>query len=146
MPDREGPIVGSVRDIRNLPAKFGDPRHPGRGSHWAVIRGDSGYVGAAGGAKVAIFNRWVIRYSGQNPDGTPRHRFKAYCSWTSDVLLAMVGRGQLKPRVILQGKFKEGKQNIDILGWDEWHFADNVLTLENIYRTEGAKFRPINGQ
>jgi hypothetical protein len=146
MPDRSGPVVRSAQDIRALPAKFGDPHNPGRGSHFALIRGSDGYIAAAGNAKVAIFSRWIIRHSGNGPDGKPQHRFRAQFKWTNEVLMNMVGNGKLRPRVILQMMTSKGRENVDILGWDEWKLEGGVLTLENIYQTEGVKYRPLDGQ
>lgn len=141
MAERQGPVVRSVGDIRRLPAKFNP-----RGAHFAVIRGNDGYITAAAGAKVGIMSRWVIRHSGQHPDGKPRFRFRAQFRWINEPLMAMVGRGDLKGRVILQMKTTKGQENVDILGWDEWRMEDGVLTLENVYKTEGVKFRPLDGQ
>ena len=140
MPERNGITVAKVEDIRNLPAKF----RADRGSHFAAIRGDAGFISAGGNAKVAIFGRWRIEHSGQKPDGTPRHRFKGQFKWKNDTLLAMCQRGSLKPRVILQFRTRKGQENVDILGWGEWRLEDGILYLEDIYQTEGVRFRPID--
>jgi hypothetical protein len=142
MPDETGPVVRSAADIRHLGAKF---RTAG-GAHWLKTTGGDGYITAAAGAKIAIFSRWVINHSGQNPDGTPRFRFKGQFRWANELMLEMVGRGTLKGRVIVQFKTTKGLENVDILGWDEWHYADGVLILENVYQTEGAKYRALDGQ
>jgi hypothetical protein len=136
----DAPVIRGPDDIRNLTAKF----RTDRGSHFAVIRGRDGFITAAAGAKVAIFSRWRIEHSGNKPDGTPRHRFRGQFSWVNEPLMNMVTSGKLKGRVILQGKFKNGAENVDILGWAEWRMENGVLTLEDIYQVEGVKFRPID--
>jgi hypothetical protein len=136
----DAPVIRNSADIRKLDATFAQ-----KGAHFAVIRGSDGYITAAAGAKVAIFSRWVIRHSGTKPDGKPMFRFKGQFRWINPTLMAMVGRGTLKGRVMIQGKFKNGTQNVDILGWDEWNLdADQTLTLENIYQTESGPFRPLD--
>lgn len=139
MPD-DAPVIHGPEDIRKLQAKFKTER----GSHWAVIRGRDGFITAAAGAKVGIFNRWRIEHSGQKPDGTPRHRFRAQFSWVNEPLMNMVTSGKLRGRVILQMMTKKGRENIDILGWAEWRLENGVLTLEDIYQTEGVRFKPLD--
>lgn len=138
--ERSGPVVAKPEDIRKLAAKF-----PEKGAHWATIRGKDGYI-SAGGAKVAIFNRWVIKKGvGVTDDGSPRFNFKGQFSWHNAVMLAMVTKGTLRGRVILQMMTTKGRENVDILGWEEWRLEDGVLHLTGIYKTEGVKFRPIDG-
>jgi hypothetical protein len=97
------------------------------------IAGTDGYITAAGGAKIAIMARWQIRRSGSYPDGRPRLRFNSWFAWKQDGLMAMCGRGELKGRVRLQMRGKDGPENIDIVQWDEWRLnEDGMLTLENI--------------
>lgn len=97
------------------------------------IRGDAGTITAAAGATVGIIARWSIRRSGANPGGAPRLRFRAHFSWKQDGLMSMIEKGQLKGRVRVQMKTKNGLENIDIVSWDEWKLdEDGALTLENI--------------
>ena len=114
-----------------MPAQFG------------LIRGDTGYISAAAGAKVGVISKWVIVPVRMKPDGKPQLQFKAQFSWKQDALMAMIGRGTLKGRVIVQMKTKIGMENVDVLAWSEWRMEGNVLILEDILHTEGAKFRPI---
>lgn len=99
------------------------------------IRGDAGYITVAAGAKAGIIRMWNIKRSGTNPDGTPRLRFRAQFQWMNDVLMGM----KLQKRVVVQMRTKEGYENIDILGWDEWRLEGGVLTLENILHAEGVR-------
>jgi hypothetical protein len=142
----DAPVIHGPEDIRKLTAKFSE-----KGAHFSVIRGSDGFITAAAGAKVAIFSRWVIRVSGQKPDGSPMYRFQAQFRWINEPLMKLVQSGTLKGRVIIQGIFRDARtnkqvpQNVDILGWSEWRMEGGILTLEDIYKeTEGAKFRPLD--
>ena len=137
----DAPHIHDPRDIRGLSAKFGDPRNPAKGAHFSTIRGSDGYITAAGNAKVGIMSRWVIRHSGQKPDGKPMFRFKAQFSWTSEAFMEAIGHGTLKGRVRIQMKTRQkGVEDVDILGWQEWKYTDGVLILEDIFQqTEGSK-------
>jgi hypothetical protein len=110
---------------------------------FGLIRGDTGYITAAAGAKVGVISKWVITPVRMKSDGKPELRFKAQFSWKQDALMSMVGRGALKGRVIVQMKTKVGMENVDVLAWSEWHMEGNVLILEDVLHTEGSKFRPI---
>lgn len=97
------------------------------------IRGTEGEITAVGGAKVAVIARWSIRRSGTNPEGTPKLRFRAHFSWKSDVLLAMCSRGEIKGRVRVFMVGTKGREQIDVVNWDQWVVdEDGALTLENI--------------
>jgi len=97
------------------------------------IRGAEGQITAMGGAVVAQIAMWSIRRVGTNPDGKPRLRFRAHFSWRNDVLLAMCTRGELKGRVRVFMNGKKGKEQIDVVNWDEWIVdVDHALTLENV--------------
>lgn len=100
-----------------------------------AIQGDAGYVTVAAGAKAGIINRWVIRRSGTNPDGTPRLRFKAQFSWLNDALMGM----KMQKRVRVQMRTKVGYEDIEILGWEEMRYEGGVLILENILYTETTR-------
>src|SRR5262245_43543516 len=97
------------------------------------IRGLDGEITALGGAKVGIISQWTIRRVGTNSNGTPRLRFRARFSWSNPVLLKMCSKGELKGRVrvfMLTGK---GKEQVDVVNWDEWRNEDDgALTLENV--------------
>lgn len=112
--------------------------HGGQG---AVIRGDSGYITAQAGTKVAHISRWNIRRSGTIP-GTDRPilRFRAQFDYVNETLMNLKLHGQpLRKRVIVEMK-REGhpKESIDILGWDEWRYEGGILTLENVLYTESS--------
>lgn len=103
------------------------------------LHGDTGQITAIGGAKVAIIARWSIRRVGTNPptplnpQPTPRLRFRAHFSWKNDVLMSMCQKGQLKGRVTVFMQTVKGKEQVDIVNWDEWRVdADGALTLENV--------------
>jgi hypothetical protein len=130
----EPKTIRSPSDIRGLPAKFGDSG----GSHFAVIRGDSGFITAAAGAKVAIISRWNVMRSGAKPDGSPRLRFRAQFSYLNDTLMSLKVNGlPLQKRVVVQMRTKRGVENVDILGWEEWRLEGGVLTLEDVFHTAG---------
>lgn len=112
-----------------------------QGGSSAVIQGDAGYITAAAGAKVAIISRWNIRRSGTKPDGiSPVLRFKAQFSWVNDTLMNLKHNGiPLQKRVVIEMKTeRHGYERIDILGWSEWRYEGNVLTLEDIIQTESG--------
>lgn len=111
-----------------------------QGGQGAVIRGDSGFVTAQAGAKVAIISRWNIRRAGSNPDGSPILRFRAQFTYVNDTLMNLkIGGTPLKKRVVVQMK-REGHpvESIDILYWDEWRYEGGILTLENIRHAESS--------
>lgn len=111
---------------------------------FAEIAGDTGYITAAAGAKVAIISKWVLRPKRMKPDGRPELQFKAQFSWRNDALMSMVGRGALKGRVTVQMRNKYGKvEDTDLLNWQEWRFEGGVLVLEDVLYFEDVKFRPI---
>lgn len=112
--------------------------------HFEAIRGDTGYVTASAGATVATIGKWIIVPSGTKPDGTVRLQFKAQFSFRNDTLMGMIGRGQLKGRIVVQMRRQHGIESIDILDWQEWHFEGGVLRLEDITRFENVKARPIS--
>lgn len=112
----------------------------GQGSgQFGLIRGDAGFITAAAGARVALIGRWKMEPSGRKPDGTTRLRFKAQFSWKNETLLAMVGRGTLKGRVVVQMTTKHGQENVDILDWQEWRLEGGVLTLEDVTHFHGVR-------
>jgi hypothetical protein len=97
------------------------------------IAGREGEITALGGAKVAIIVKWSIRRSGNNPDGRPRLRFRAWFSWKSDVLMRMCSKGELKARIRVFMMTKKGREQVDVVNWDEWKVdEDGALTLENV--------------
>lgn len=97
------------------------------------IAGKDGQITAMGGAVVAQIAKWSIRRTGTNPDGKPRLRFSAWFSWRNDVLLKMCGRGELKGRIRVFMQTTKGKEQVDVVNWDEWRLdEDNVLRLENV--------------
>ena len=96
------------------------------------IRGTDGEITAMGGAKCAIIASWTIRRSGTNPDGKPRLRFKAQFSWRNDTLMRMCAKGELKGRIRVFMMGKNGREQIDVVNWDEWKDESGVLTLENV--------------
>ena len=110
---------------------------------FGLIRGDAGYISAAAGAKVGIISKWVIEPVRMKADGKPELQFRAQFSYKNDALMAMIGRGALKGRVIVQMRTKAGMENVDVLAWQEWRLEGNVLYLKDILHTEGAQFRPI---
>ena len=107
------------------------------------IRGEAGYITAAAGAKVGLISKWIISPVRMKPDGKPELQFRAQFSWKNESLMAAVGRGVLKGRVIVQMRTKVGLENVDVLAWSEWRMEGGVLVLEDVLHTEGAKFRPI---
>lgn len=97
------------------------------------MRGTEGEITGIGGAKVAIIARWSIRRTGTNPDGRPRLTFRAHFSWRNDVLLRMCSRGEMKGRVRVFMLGREGREQVDVVNWDEWIInEDGMLTLENV--------------
>jgi hypothetical protein len=112
---------------------------------FGLIRGDAGEVTAAAGAKVGIISKWVISPKRMKPDGKPELQFKAQFSWKNDSLMAMVGRGDLRGRVMvtMRNNKTRGIENIDVVQWAEWRMEGGVLILEDIVHFEGTKFRPL---
>jgi hypothetical protein len=110
---------------------------------FALIRGDAGYITAAAGAKVGIISKWVIKPVAMKGDGTPELQFKAQFSWKNDALMAMLARGTLKGRVVVQMRSKVGQENIDIVQWQQWRMDGGVLILDDILHFEGTRFRPL---
>jgi hypothetical protein len=109
---------------------------------FSLIRGDAGYITAAGGAKVAIISKWVVAPSGVKSDGKPRLRFKAQFSWMNETLMNLKLNGMpMKKRIVVQMKTKYGPENVDILGWQEWRFEGGVLILEDLDHAEGVRVR-----
>jgi hypothetical protein len=114
----------------------------------AVIKGDSGYITAAG-AKAAVISRWNIRRSGSRPDGSPILRFRAQFEYVNDVLMNLKQNGvPLPKRVVVQMQRNDPAtmrklpvESIDILGWEEWKYEDGILTLENILRSESSNVK-----
>ena len=101
------------------------------------IAGQEGEITAMGGAKVAIITKWSIRRSGTYPNGKPRLRFRAWFSWKSDVLLQMCNRGELKARIRVFMLTRKGREQVDVVNWDEWTVnEDGALTLENVLHFE----------
>lgn len=106
------------------------------------IAGTDGYITAAAGSKVAIMARWQIRRTGSNPDGKPRLQFRAWFSWKQDALMNMISKGQLKGRVRVQMRGKNGPEDIDVVQWDEWKMnEDGALVLENILHFDTKPIR-----
>lgn len=87
-------------------------------------------------------SRWAVRRSGSHPDGKPKLRFQAWFSWRQDALLKMCQRGELTGRIRVYMLGKNGKEQIDIVGWDEWRLNDDgMLTLEDIRYFDTAPLR-----
>lgn len=111
---------------------------------FAVIRGDAGYITAAAGAKVGIISKWVIAPVRMKDDGKPELQFKAQFSWKNDALMAMLARGTLKGRVVVQvNSMRKGREDIDIVQWQQWRMDGGVLILDDILHFEGTRFRPL---
>lgn len=103
-----------------------------------AIQGDAGEITVAGGAKAGIIKKWVITRSGTNPDQTARLRFRAQFSWLNETLMNLkVGGQPMKKRVVVYMKTKYGRENVDIIDWEESRLEGGVLTLEGITRFEG---------
>jgi hypothetical protein len=103
------------------------------------IKGSDGQITVMGGAVAATIARWSIRRVGTNPDGSPRLRFRAHFSWRNDVLMKMCGRGELIGRVRVFMLGTKGKEQIDVVNWDEWIVdEDGALTLENVLHFDTA--------
>lgn len=116
------------------------------------IAGQDGEITALGGAKVAIIARWSIRRNGTNPPSpinpnpTPRLRFRAHFSWRNEVLLKMCGRGELKPRIRVFMKTAKGREQTDVVNWDEWRLdEDGALTLENVLHFDVEPLGVVRG-
>lgn len=110
------------------------------------IRGSDGEITALGGAKVGIIARWQIRREGTRPDGGPRLTFKAWFSWKNDALMNMCRRGDMKGRVRVFMLGKNGREQIDIVNWDEWQQnEDGMLTLSNVLHFDTAPLHEIRG-
>lgn len=106
------------------------------------VRGTDGEITGMGAAKVAIIARWTLRRSGTNKDGSPQLRFRAWFSWRNDTLMAMCQKGIMKGRVRVFMLGKNGREQIDIVAWDEWHLnEDGMLVLENIHAMDTAPIR-----
>jgi hypothetical protein len=119
---------------------------PTQGRMFAAIRGDAGYITAAG-ARVGLIGRWKIERAEAGPDGKPRFRFRAQFSWRNDALMGLISRGRLKGRVVLQMKTKKGVEDVDLVAWDEWRMEDGILTLENVLYSEGkVTWRPVQAR
>lgn len=111
---------------------------------FGIIRGDAGYITAAAGAKVGIISKWVIIPTRMRENGTPELSFKAQFSWKNDALMAMVGRGDLKGRVIVQMRNKHNRiENVDVVSWAQWRLEGGILYLDDILHFEGTKFRAV---
>lgn len=103
------------------------------------MRGGDGEITALGGAKVGIIARWQIRREGTRPDGGPRLTFKAWFSWKNDALMSMCRRGDMKGRVRVFMLGKNGREQIDIVNWDEWQQnEDGMLCLTNVLHFDTA--------
>lgn len=117
-----------------MPAQFG------------TIRGDAGFISASAGAKVGIISRWIIEPKRMKADGRPELEFRCQFSWKNDVLMNMVSRGTIKPRVIVQMRNKASKvESIDVVSWQNWRLEGGVLYLSDIMHFEGdaVKFRSV---
>jgi hypothetical protein len=107
------------------------------------ISGKDGEVTGLGGATVATIARWQIRRSGSNPDGSPKLRFRAWFSWRNQVLMDMCQKGVMKGRVRLYMLSSKGKEQIDLVQWDQWFLNDDgMLTLENVTAFDTSPMRP----
>lgn len=103
------------------------------------MRGDAGQITVMGGAVAAEIARWSIRRVGTNPDASPRFRFMAHFSFRNDVLLRMCERGELKGRVRVFMNGTKGREQIDVVNWEQWQMnEDGRLTLENVMHFETA--------
>lgn len=99
------------------------------------IRGDAGYVTAAG-SRIAIIDRWKITRSGMR-DGRPVLRFQAQFSWGSNALMAM----KIKKSVYVQMKTIKGVETLAIPAWADWRFDPGPppqITLEDVTTNQGA--------
>lgn len=97
------------------------------------IRGTDGEITVMGGQKAAIIARWSIRRTGTNPGDKPRLTFLAHFSWKSDALLRMCQKGELRGRVRVFMLSNKGKEQIDVVNWDEWIInEDGRLELTNV--------------
>lgn len=110
------------------------------------IKGTDGEITVLGGAKVAVIARWTIRRTGTNPDGKPRLTFRAWFSWRNDTLMKMCSRGEMKARVRVFMLGIKGKEQIDVVNWDEWIVnEDGMLTLENALHFDTAPLGIMRG-
>lgn len=99
-----------------------------------ALHGRDGEITVMGGAVAATIARWSIRRSGTQPDGVrPVLRFRAQFSYKNDALMKMCGRGELKGRVRVFMLTTKGKEQVDVVNWDDWHLdEDGALTLSNV--------------
>ena len=82
---------------------------------------------------MAVIARWSIRRVGTNPGNKPRLTFIAHFSWMSPVLMKMCQRGELRGRVRVFMLGKNGREQIDVVNWDEWIVnEDGRLELTNV--------------
>jgi hypothetical protein len=107
---------------------------------FAIIRGDAGNVFAGGGV-VGIISKWAILPVRMKVDGKPELQFKAQFSWKNDVLLGMISKGIVRPRVQVRIRSKVGLENIDIVQWQQWRMDGGILYLDDIVHFEGVKAR-----
>lgn len=87
-------------------------------------------IGNALAGKIA---RWQIRRTGTHRDGSPKLTFRAWFSWRNDTLMNMCSNGTMKGRVRVFMIGTKGREQIDIVNWDQWELnPDGMLTLENV--------------
>ncbi len=111
------------------------------------LRGSDGEITAMGGAKVAIISRWSIRRTGTQPDKIrPRLTFLAHFSWKNDMLMKMCGKGELKGRVRVFMLGKNGREQVDVVNWDEWIVnEDGRLELTNVMHFDTEPLGIVRG-
>ena len=122
------------RATENMSAQF-----PKSGAMFTTIRGDSGYVTAAAGAKVGIISRWKFEVSrAGTPTDPPEYRFSAQFSYMNDSLMHLVTTGKLKGRVVVQMRTVRGIEQIDIVSWAQWRLENGVLTLDDVHGVDAV--------
>lgn len=116
------------------------------------IGGGDGEITVLGGAKVAVIARWSIRRVGTNPaDAThpqpyPRLRFRAQFSWKNDTLMNMCRKGEMKGRVRVFMLTKNGREQVDVVNWDEWIIdGDGALELTNVMHFDTEPLGIVRG-
>lgn len=87
-------------------------------------------------------SQWHIRRNGTRPNGQPKLYFRAWFSWQNAVLMKMCQNGTMKGRIRVFMTSSKGKEQIDIVEWDQWQVnEDGVLYLENITAFDTAPMR-----
>lgn len=111
---------------------------------FAEISGDAGLVLITGG-QAGVISRWKLVPVRMKPDGTPELQFKCQFSWKNDLTLSMIQRGVVKGRVQVKFRTKNGMEQIDIVGWDQWRMDGGVLYLDNVmhFDSKVLKERPV---